>query len=135
VLARAIQVKSLSAKGAEPRALPWLAAHPVPKKKTMPPRSARLLDLLRAKGDILTSISASEAEACLLESLELARQRGLLALELRAGISLARLWADQAQRDQALELLDPIFNRFSEGFQTRDLVRAATLLQQLRSRN
>ena len=98
-------------------------------------RTLHFIDLLRAKGDILTSISASEAEACLLESLALARQRGLLALELRAGISLARLWADQAQRDQALELLDPIFNRFSEGFQTRDLVRAATLLQQLRSRN
>ena len=75
----------------------------------------------------------SEGEACLLESLQLARQRGLLALELRAGISLARLWADRAERDKALELLDPIFNRFSEGFQTRDLIAAANLLQQLRS--
>ena len=64
-----------------------------------------------------------------------ARERGLLSLELRVGISLARLWADRAQRDKALELLDPIFNRFSEGFQTRDLVAAANLLRQLRSRN
>ena len=133
MLARATQVKSLSVKSAEPRALPWLAAHPVPKKKTMPPRSARLLDLLRAKGDILTSISASEAESCLLESLQLARRSGLLALELRAGISLARFWAGRARHVKALELLDPIFNRFSEGFQTRDLVAAANLLQQLRS--
>jgi hypothetical protein len=86
------------------------------------------------KGDILTSIAASEAEACLLESLELARRRGLLALELRAGISLARFWADRAQREKALGLLDPIFNKFSEGFQTRDLVAAANLLQRLRSR-
>jgi hypothetical protein len=39
------------------------------------------------------------------------------------------------QRNKALELLDPIFKRFSEGFQTRDLVAAANLLQQLRSRN
>jgi hypothetical protein len=76
-----------------------------------------------------------EAEACLLESLELARRRGLLALELRAGISLAKLWADRAQPEKALGLLDPIFNRFSEGFGTRDLVAAANLLQQLRSRN
>jgi hypothetical protein len=53
-------------------------------------------------------------------------------LELRTGISLARLWADRAQRDKALELLDPIFGRFSEGFQTRDLAAAADLLQQLR---
>jgi hypothetical protein len=67
----------------------------------------------------------------LLESLELARQRGLLALELRAGISLARLWADRAQQEKAFELLNPIFGRFSEGFRTRDLVAAANLLQQL----
>jgi hypothetical protein len=97
-----------------------------------------LVDLLRVKGEILTSMSqqyTSEGEACLLKSLQLARQRGLLSLELRTGTSLARLWADQAQRDKALELLDPIFNQFSEGFQTRDLVGAAALLQQLRSRN
>ena len=101
-------------------------------------RVLELIDLLRVKGEILTSMSqqhTSEGEACLLQSLQLARERGLLSLELRVGISLARLWADRAQRDKALELLDPIFNRFSEGFQTRDLVAAANLLQQLRSRN
>ena len=95
-----------------------------------------LIDLLRVKGEILTSMSqehTSEGEAFLLQSLKLAQERGLLSLELRVGISLARLWADRAQRDKALELLDPIFNRFSEGFQTRDLVAAANLLQQLRS--
>jgi predicted ATPase/DNA-binding winged helix-turn-helix (wHTH) protein len=95
-------------------------------------RVLELVDLLRVKGEILTSMSqqnASEGEACLLQSLQLARQRGLLSLELRVGISLARLWADRAQRDKALELLDPIFGRFSEGFQTRDLVAAAQLLR------
>ncbi len=101
-------------------------------------RVLTFIDLLRAKGDILISMPeqhASEGEACLLQSHELAGERGLLSLELRTGISLARLWADRAQRDKALELLDPIFNRFSEGFQTRDLVMAANLLQQLRSRH
>jgi predicted ATPase/DNA-binding winged helix-turn-helix (wHTH) protein len=98
-------------------------------------RTLHFIDLLRSKGDILASLSASEAETCLQESLELARARGLLALELRAGISLARLWADRAQREKALGLLDPLFNTFSEGFQTRDLVAAATLLRQLRSCN
>jgi predicted ATPase len=96
------------------------------------------IDLLRVKGEILASMSpqdASEGEACLLQSFQLARERGLLSYELRTSISLARLWADRAQRDKALELLDPIFNRFSEGFQTRDLLAAANLLQQLRSRN
>jgi hypothetical protein len=98
-------------------------------------RTLHFIELLRAKGDISTSISAIEAEACLLESLELARQSGLLALELRAGVSLARFWAARDQHSKALELLDPVFNRFSEGFQTRDLVVAANLLQQLRLSN
>jgi predicted ATPase len=101
-------------------------------------RVLELIELSRVKGEILTSMSpqdAGEGEACLLESLKLARELGLLSYELRSGISLAKLWAGRAQRDKALELLDPIFNRFSEGFQTRDLVAAAQLLRQLRSRN
>jgi predicted ATPase len=101
-------------------------------------RILELIELLRVKGEILTSMSqrhTSEGEACLLQSLQLARQRGLLSYELRSGVSLARLWADRTQRDKALELLDPIFNRFSEGFQTRDLVAAAQLLRELQSRN
>ena len=101
-------------------------------------RVLELIELSRVKGEILTSMSqqhTGEGDACLLQSLQLARERGLLSLELRVGISLARLWADRAQRDKALQLLEPIFNRFSEGFQTRDLVAAAKLLQQLRSRN
>jgi hypothetical protein len=98
-----------------------------------------LIDLLRVKGEILASMpqqgAGGDGEACLLQSLQLARERSLLSLELRTGISLARLWAGRAQRDKALELLGPIFDRFSEGFQTRDLVAASNLLQQLRSRN
>jgi predicted ATPase/DNA-binding winged helix-turn-helix (wHTH) protein len=98
-------------------------------------RLLHLIELLRVKGEILTSMpqqDASDGEACLLQALSLAREQGLLSLELRVGISLARLWADRAQRRKAFELLDPIFGRFSEGFQTRDLVAAANLLQQLR---
>jgi predicted ATPase/DNA-binding winged helix-turn-helix (wHTH) protein len=93
-----------------------------------------LIELLRVKGEILTSMSedTSEGETCLLQSLKLAQERGLLALELRTGIRLARLWAGRGQRGKALELLDPVFGRFSEGFQTRDLVAAASLLQQVR---
>jgi predicted ATPase len=101
-------------------------------------RVLQLVELSRVKGDILISMSQTdvdEGEACLLQSLQLARDRGLLTLELRAGVSLARHWADRAQEDKALKLLDPIFNRFSEGFQMRDLVTAANLLKQLRSHN
>ena len=92
--------------------------------------------LLRVKGEILASMSrqkASEGETCLQEALDLARQRGLLSLELRCGISLARLWAGRGEISRARELLEPIFSRFSEGFQTRDLVAATKLLEELRS--
>jgi hypothetical protein len=98
-------------------------------------RIPELINQLRVKGEILASMSQqdpSEGEACLLQSLQLAREPGLLSLELRTGISLARLWAGRAQREKALGLLDPIFGRFSEGLKTRDLVAAASLLQQLR---
>ena len=100
-------------------------------------RVVDLTDLLVVKGKILSSMSqqdASEGIACLLQALEVARQRGLLSLELRSGISLARLWADRGEADRALELLEPIFSRFSEGFQTLDLIAAAKPLAKLRSR-
>jgi len=99
-------------------------------------RTLHFINLLRAKGEILMSLShrnATEAEKCLQESLRLAQQRGLLALELRVAICLARLRADRGGRREALELLEPVLGRFSEGFRTRDLVVATTLLQQLRS--
>jgi hypothetical protein len=100
-------------------------------------RPHEMPELLHVKGKILTlsRSSTSDGERYLLESLHMAQQQGLLSFELRSGISLAKLWADRAQRGKALELLEPIFNRFSEGFQTRDLAAAAYLLQQLRSRN
>jgi hypothetical protein len=95
------------------------------------------MDLLCVKGEILGSMpqqDTSEGAACLLQAFQVARERGLLSLELRSGITLARLWADQGEANRALELLDPIFSRFSEGFQTHDLMAAAKLLTELRSR-
>jgi predicted ATPase/DNA-binding winged helix-turn-helix (wHTH) protein len=99
-------------------------------------RVVDLIDLLCVKGEILSSMSqqdANEGLACLQQALEAAQQRGLLSLELRSGISLARLWADRGEADRALELLEPIFSRFSEGFQTQDLMAAGKLLAKLRS--
>jgi predicted ATPase len=97
-----------------------------------------LSDLLRVKGEILSLISrrrASEGETCLLQALQLAKERGLLSLELRSGISLARLWAGRGEMSRARDFLEPIFSRFSEGFQTRDLLAAAKVLEELRSRS
>ena len=101
-------------------------------------RKLHLVELLGVAGEILTSSSAhtsDRGEAYLLQSLGLARQLGLLSFELRSAISLARLWSYQGERKRALELLHPTFGRFSEGFQTRDLVEAANLLEQLRAKN
>jgi predicted ATPase len=99
-------------------------------------RKLHFVELLRVKGEILSSLSADDSargEAYLLQSLELARQLGLLSFELRSSISLARLWSDRGEIKRALEVLDPTFHRFSEGFRTRDVVEAANLLEQLRS--
>jgi predicted ATPase len=99
-------------------------------------RSADLPELLRIKAEILIANSpadTSEAEACLASSLELARQQSALSLELRTGMSLARLWAENGHADDALGLLVPIHSRFTEGFHTSDLVAAADLLDELRT--
>jgi predicted ATPase len=100
-------------------------------------RVLELPDLLHVKGEILLMPPADtiEGERQLLESLQMAQRQGLLSLELRSGISLARLWSEQGEANKALELLGPIFSRFSEGFQTPDLVEAAKLLRELRSRH
>jgi predicted ATPase/DNA-binding winged helix-turn-helix (wHTH) protein len=97
-----------------------------------------VMEVLRVKGEILISMSPGdtrEGEACLLNSLRLAERESALSLELRSGMSLARFWADQGLVDKAQELLSPIYNRFTEGFETRDLVTAAKLLAELRSRS
>jgi hypothetical protein len=97
-----------------------------------------VINLLRVKGEILSSMPrqhASEGETCLLQAHQLAKERGLLSLELRSGMCLARLWAGRGEMSRAREFLEPIFSRFSEGFQTRDLLAAAKLLKELRSRS
>jgi predicted ATPase/DNA-binding winged helix-turn-helix (wHTH) protein len=96
-----------------------------------------LSTLLCVKGEVLSSVPgphAAGAETCLQRSLQLANEHGFLALELRGGIGLARLWAHQGDISRARALLEPIFSRFSEGFQTRDLLAAAKLLEELRPR-
>ena len=67
------------------------------------------------------------AQRCLLEALEVARGQEAKFWELRAASSLARLWADDGRRVEALSLLGPVYAWFTEGFDTRDL-RAAKLL-------
>ena len=60
-----------------------------------------------------------------------ARQQGSKLDELRAATSLARLWRDQGKRDEARELLAPVYGWFTEGFDTRDVKEAKALLDEL----
>jgi hypothetical protein len=89
-------------------------------------------DLLRIKGDIETSLLPDQdidAERTLLQSLDWARKQQALAWELRSGTSLARLYRGRGKFNQAVSVLRPIYDRFTEGFSTTDLVQAKHLLE------
>jgi class 3 adenylate cyclase/predicted ATPase len=73
----------------------------------------------------------SEAEACLLNAIEIARRQQAKSLELRATTSLARLWQQQDRKGEAHELLLKVYGWFTEGFDTPDLQKAKALLQEL----
>ena len=73
----------------------------------------------------------SEAEACFVRALTLARQQRAKGTELRATTLLSRLWQEQGKQEQARHLLLPIYNGFTEGFDTAELQEAKTLLDAL----
>jgi predicted ATPase len=72
-----------------------------------------------------------QAEACFQQALALARQQQAKSWELRAAMSLARLWQQQGKRAEACELLAPVYGWFTEGFDTADLQEAKVLLEEL----
>jgi predicted ATPase len=74
---------------------------------------------------------AAKAEAYFERALAVARQQQAKSWELRAAMSMARLWRDQGKRDEARELLAPVYGWFTEGFDTRDLKEAKALLDEL----
>jgi len=74
-------------------------------------------------------IPQAEAEAWLQRALAVARRQEAKSLELRAAMSLARLWQEQGKCTAARELLAPIYGWFTEGFDTTDLQEARALLQ------
>ena len=74
---------------------------------------------------------APKAEAWFERALALAREQQAKSWELRAAMSLARLWRDQGRPQQARELLAPVYGWFSEGFDTLDLKEAKVLLEEL----
>jgi predicted ATPase len=91
-------------------------------------------ELHRLKGELLLARSVEnqvEAEACFHEALAIARRQEAKALELRAAMSLARLWRQQGKATDARDVLAPAYHWFTEGFGTPDLQQAKALLEEL----
>jgi len=72
-----------------------------------------------------------EAEAYFLKAIEIARRQQAKSLELRATVSLARLWQSQGKQREAHQMLAEVYNWFTEGFDTKDLQEAKALLKEL----
>ncbi len=95
-------------------------------------------ELYRVKGELTLQargqrpgFRTKEAESCFQQAIEVASQQQAKSWELRATTSLARLWQQQGKRTEAQQLLTPIYNWFTEGFDTADLKDAKTLLGEL----
>jgi predicted ATPase len=89
-------------------------------------------ELSRVKGELLLGNSdAVQAEACFHEALRIARAQGAKSWELRASVSLCHLWKKQGRLKEGRALLREIYNWFTEGFDTPDLVNAKALLDEL----
>jgi predicted ATPase len=73
----------------------------------------------------------AEAERCFQHAIEVARKQQAKSLELRAAMSLSRLWQKQGKREEARQLLAAIYGWFTEGFDTPDLKEAKALLEEL----
>jgi predicted ATPase/DNA-binding winged helix-turn-helix (wHTH) protein len=81
---------------------------------------------------LLNATNIQQAEALLQQSLTIARTQGALAWELRSATSLAQLWHRQSRCQEALDLLTPIYQRFTEGYATPDLRKVRLLIDELR---
>jgi predicted ATPase len=97
-------------------------------------------ELYRLKGELTLQQSSihgleisvqNEAEVCFLKAIAIARRQSAKSWELRATVSLARLWQQEGKKDEAHKLLSEVYNWFTEGFDTKDLQEAKDLLEEL----
>ena len=91
-------------------------------------------ELHRVKGELLLMHSPDDpgkAESWFKQAIEIARAQGAKSLELRATVSLAHLWQDRGKRGEARDILAPVFEWFTEGFDTPDLIETKIVLAQL----
>ena len=89
------------------------------------------LTLQQARVQRLASSAQQEAEECFRKAIDIARRQQAKSLELRATMSLARLWQRQGKMAEAHEMLSTIYGWFTEGFDTKDLQEAKALLDEL----
>ena len=90
-------------------------------------------EVYRTAGEIMRLApepDVGKAEAYVTRALSVAREQQAKSWELRAAMSMARLWRDQGRWDDARNLLAPIYGWFTEGFATRDLKEAKSLLSE-----
>ncbi len=90
--------------------------------------------MIRIKGEFLLNDDNPQidiAEGLFIKALEIAGQHGAKSWQLRAAMSLAGLWLSQEKHAQARDLVCPIFDWFTEGFDTRDLREAKRLIERL----
>jgi class 3 adenylate cyclase/predicted ATPase len=93
-------------------------------------------ELYRLKGELLLQQEipdTQQAAACFHQALDIARHQQAKSWELRAAMSLSRLWQRQGTQAEARELLAPVYGWFTEGFDTADLQEAKALLEELRA--
>jgi predicted ATPase len=89
-------------------------------------------EIHRLKGvSLLSQRSFTESAACFEQAIRIAQRQQAKSLELRSAVSLAQLWRDQGKREQARDLLAPVYTWFTEGFDTADLKAAKALLDEL----
>jgi tetratricopeptide (TPR) repeat protein len=98
-----------------------------------------MAELLRIKGELLRLDGSANpdrtAEGYFQQALDWARRQGALSWELRAAMSLAKLWHQNGKTAEARELLSAVYNRFTEGFETADLKTACALMDELRGQS
>jgi predicted ATPase len=89
-------------------------------------------ELHRLKGEVVLRTTPADAGACFRKALHVAQEQGAKWWELRAATSLARLWAEQDRRQEAHDLLAPVYGWFTEGLDLAALREARALLDRVR---
>jgi len=105
-----------------------------PDRQGLNAEPTRFAEIWRIEGDLIAACNQPDvvrAECCLREAIDISRSEEAKSWELRAATSLARLWQSQNQAKKAHDLLAPVYDWFTEGFDTADLKEAKALLVEL----